>query len=81
MIHNNEDLTATPRLAIRVQAENRLHHLWDNNGTWWIHYTIHPDAYTKQRIRRSLGTRDLAIALVRRDTILAGHATLLRQAA
>lgn len=73
MIHTNEDPTTAPRLAIRVQAENRLHHLWDNNGTWWIHYTIHPDAYTKQRVRRSLGTRDLTVALLRRDAILAGE--------
>lgn len=61
-----------PKLAIRAAGDNPLHHLWNNNGTWWIHYTIHPDAFTKERIRRSLRTRDLTEALDRRDRILAG---------
>ncbi|PHX59046.1 MAG: hypothetical protein CK522_01145 [Opitutia bacterium] len=56
---------------MRVQGENPLHHLWNNNGTWWIHYTIHPDAYTKARVRLSLRTHDLATAIQRRDEILA----------
>jgi hypothetical protein len=49
-----------------------LHQLWNNNGTWWIHYTIHPDACTKARVRRSLRTPDLATAIQRRDAILGG---------
>ena len=83
MIHTNEDspTSTAPRLAIRVQPTNRLHHLWDNNGTWWIHYTIHPDAYTKQRIRHSLGTQDVAIALIRRDAILASDVAAQSSAA
>ena len=61
---------AAPKLSIRVSEANRLHHLWNNNGTWWIHYTIHPDAYTKARVSRSLRTHDLATAQHRRDEIL-----------
>jgi hypothetical protein len=70
MINTTESTPTAPRLSIRVQGENPLHHLWNNNGTWWIHYTIHPDAYTKARVRRSLQTRDLATAIRRRDVVL-----------
>jgi hypothetical protein len=71
MINTTESTPTAPRLSIRVQGENPLHHLWNNNGTWWIHYTIHPDAYTKARVRRSLQTRDQATAIRRRDEVLA----------
>ena len=49
-------------LAIRVRAENPDHHLWNNNGTFWCHYTEHLSDYTKRRVRRSLRTADRAIA-------------------
>jgi len=62
---------ATPsRLSLRVNAENRRHHLWNNNGTWWIHYTLHFADYTAQRIRRSLRTSELEEAIHRRDEII-----------
>ncbi len=83
MINTTDTAPTAPRLSIRVQGENPLHHLWNNNGTWWIHYTIHPDAYTKARVRRSLRTHDLATAIQRRDEILAARAvesTLARAA-
>jgi hypothetical protein len=56
--------------AIRIAEANPDHHLWNNNGTWWIHYTLHLPDYTKQRIRRSLGTRHSSTARLRRDEIL-----------
>jgi len=63
--------TATPsRLSLRVNPENRQHHLWNNNGTWWIHYTLHFADYTAQRIRRSLKTSELEEAIRRRDEII-----------
>jgi hypothetical protein len=63
--------TATPsRLSLRVNQENRQHHLWNNNGTWWIHYTLHFADYTAQRIRRSLKTSELEEAIRRRDEII-----------
>ncbi len=83
MINTTDTAPTAPRLSIRVQGENPVHHLWNNNGTWWIHYTIHPDAYTKARIRRSLRTHDLATAIQRRDEILAARpveSTLARAA-
>ena len=54
--------------GIRVRAENPNHHLWNNHGTWFLHYTVHPTPFTKERIRRSLGTKDVKIARERRDT-------------
>ena len=56
---------ATP--GIRVSAENPNHHLWNNHGTWFLHYTVHPTPFTKERIRRSLGTKDIRVARERRD--------------
>ena len=63
--------TVTTLPGIRVRTENPNHHLWNNHGTWFLHYTIHPTAFTKERIRRSLGTKDLAIARERRDSFFA----------
>ncbi len=54
--------------GIRVRPDNANHHLWNNHGTWFLHYTVHPTPFTKERIRRSLGTKDLKIARERRDT-------------
>lgn len=64
------------RLAIRVNEANPNHHLWNNNGVWFVHYTVHPDALTAQRVRRSLGTRDLAVARERRDQLLYGSVVI-----
>lgn len=56
--------------AIRLNPNNPNHHLWCNNGTWWIHYTLHLSDYTAQRIRKSLGTRNIYTARKRRDELL-----------
>ncbi len=53
--------------ALRATAENPNHHLWNNNGTWFLHYTVYPTPFTKERIRRSLGTKDVEVARQRRD--------------
>ena len=58
----------TPVLRIRVSADNPNHHLWNNNGTWFLHYTVYPTPFTKERIRRSLGTKDLNVDRERRDS-------------
>jgi hypothetical protein len=61
-----------PRTSVRVRAANPNHHLWNNNGTWYMHYTMHPTPLTKTRIRMSLETKDLETARLRRDEILSG---------
>jgi hypothetical protein len=57
-------------LSARIDESNSLHHLWNNNGTWWVHYTLHWD-YRKRRIRRSLKTPDATEAVARRDALFA----------
>jgi hypothetical protein len=57
-------------LSVRLDCRNPLHHLWNNNGTWWVHYTLH-FGNRKRRIRRSLKTSDLLVAIARRDALFA----------
>jgi len=49
---------------------NPNHNIWNNNGTYWCHYTVHNDDYTKQRVRVSLGTNDVQIARALRDFLM-----------
>ena len=60
----------TPIASIRVLAGNPDHHLWNNNGTFWCHYTLHLPDYTKRRVRQSLGTSCIERARKLRDQIL-----------
>ena len=46
------------------------HHLWNNNGTFWCHYTVHEADYTKRRVRVSLQTKVAEDARARRDALL-----------
>jgi hypothetical protein len=55
--------------SIRIDATNPDHHLYNNNGTWWIHYTTYPTLVTTKRVRRSLKTKDDVIARQRRDAL------------
>ncbi len=66
----NQQIAMTHSLAFRLNPGNPDHHLWNNNGTWFVHYTIHPTPFTKQRIRASLQTKDLTEARLRRDQLL-----------
>jgi predicted deacetylase len=59
-----------PTLAIRVHADRPNHHLWNNHGTWWCHYTVRPTPHTRRRVRVSLGTTDLEEARELRDLLL-----------
>ena len=56
-------------LAIRNTEANPNHHLWNNNGTWFVHYTVYPDPVTAERRRHSLKTRDVYEARERRDQL------------
>jgi len=63
-------MTNSPTASIRVLSDNPDHHLWNNNGTFWCHYTLHFPDYTKRRVRQSLGTPCLKTARKLRDQIL-----------
>jgi hypothetical protein len=54
-----------------LETSNENHHLWNNNGIWNLHYTIHPTPKTKQRIRISLNTCSIVEARKRRDHFFA----------
>ena len=59
------------KLSVRVNRKNANHHLWNNNGKWWCHLTVHHPDYTTERRRLSLNTRDLHVAKQRRDKLFA----------
>lgn len=63
-------LLEKPRLAVRTRPDNPDHHLWNNNGTWWCHFTRHQPDYTKERVRLSLHTHDRTVARLLRDSLL-----------
>ena len=63
-----------PILSIRTENTKLLHPLWNNNGTWWCHYTLHLPDHTKRRVRKSLHTSDSSIARVLRDSLLSESA-------
>ena len=61
----------------KFSTDNLNHHLWNNNnGIWFIQYTVYPTHNTKERIRRSLGTRCVKSARRYRDEILASVLTV-----
>lgn len=57
-------------ILAECRQANPNHHLWNNNGTWWFHCTVHRPDYTKERVRSSLATTDLTEAKRRRDRML-----------
>ena len=64
-----------------VVHDNSNHHLWNNHGTWCVHYTVYPTEFTKERVRASLKTRSIEVACRRRDQLLARHADILARPA
>jgi len=59
------------RLSLRTNATNPDHHLWNNNGTWWCHLTLHAAQGRKRRVRCSLKTISLEKARQKRDVLFA----------
>lgn len=61
-----------PELALRYRGGDR-HHLFDNNGTWFIRYSVRDARWLKadRRITASLGTKNLNEARARRDAFFA----------
>ena len=61
--------------AIRINRANADHHLWNNHGTFWVHYTVYPTPIQKQRVRASLRTKSLDEAREKRDSLFLQLAT------
>jgi len=59
------------QLSLRVSDGNPDHHLWNNNGTWFVHYTVCEPGFSGERRRHSLRTDDLQEARRRRDRLFA----------
>jgi spore coat polysaccharide biosynthesis protein SpsF (cytidylyltransferase family) len=55
---------------VKNKNHNPDHNIWNNNGTYWCHYTVHDPDYTKKRVRVSLGTKDVEIARALRDFVM-----------
>ena len=64
------EILKNKQASVRIGPSNLDHHIYNNNGVWWLHYTSYPTPTTSERMRRSLKTRDVSIARHRRDTIL-----------
>lgn len=58
------------QLSIRFPGTNPNHHLWNNHGTWWCHFTEHRPDFTKRRVRLNLHTTDLRTARLLRDGLI-----------
>ena len=65
-----QQTTSSVHLVSRPRQDNPNHHLFNNNGTWWIQVTVHCGPLS-ERIRKSLKTNDLAEARRKRDTLFA----------
>lgn len=69
------------QLAIRKRgAVTPNHHIWNNNGIWWVHYTLH-HGWIKQRVRSSLATRCVEEARRKRDALFQALNPTVRVAA
>ena len=62
---------------VRNKTPNPDHNIWNNNGTWWCHFTVHNPDYTKERVRVSLHTKDRNEARQRRDFIMRGTSAII----
>lgn len=69
-ITHNMTIHKNKHASVRIWATNPDHHLYNNNGTWWVHYTAYKPDHTSKRIRHSLRTRCIEEARERRDALL-----------
>jgi hypothetical protein len=67
---------STPALPVldRGRGAHPDHHLWRNGRVFWVAFTFHTHEGKKYRVRRSLGTEDVAEARARRDALIEKHA-------
>lgn len=63
------------RLVTRRTDTNPNHHIWKNNGTWWIRFTLRSTVGQTMRHAYSLKTPDPESARRKRDRILSAIQT------
>ena len=62
----------TPSQPLRSgETSNPNHHIWCNNGTYFVHLTVVWKERKKVRLRKSLRTKDMDEARRRRDRFIA----------
>jgi len=59
-----------PSLRLVTRRTDTNHHIWKNNGTWWIRFTLRSSEGQTMRPAYSLKTPDLDAARRKRDRIL-----------
>ena len=57
-------------LAIRINPYNPTHHLFNNHGTWWCHFSVVENNFIQWRVRVNLQPDNLLQAQAKRDRIL-----------
>lgn len=64
-------MKSRPELVLRSRG-GLNHHLYNNNGSLWVSYSVRLDPrHCAVRRRESLGTADWAVARDRRDALFA----------
>ena len=58
------------KFSVRVNESNPVHHIWNNNGSWWFRAVYCPTPIISERVAFSLFTREREEAIHRRDCIL-----------
>lgn len=69
------DYSRLAQFSSREDRPNPNYHLWQNNGTWFVHFTVYPSPFTKERVRLSLQTKCVETARHRRDALFAQYST------
>ena len=81
-LKKEKHIMSKSKISVRVNRKNKNHHLWNNNGKWWAHLTVHHPDYTSERKRIPLDTRDVETARKLRDELfLNWTGKVLQQAA
>ncbi len=66
-MRNTETIRGNPDVPRRPRNPN--HHIWCNHGTWFVHVTLKWSG-RRRRVRKSLKTKDVNEARLRRDRFL-----------
>lgn len=53
-----------------IKEHNPNQFIWNNNGTYWLHWTPYDRVIKHPRIRQTLGTRNIEEARARRDLFI-----------
>lgn len=55
---------------MRIDPNNKNHHIWKNRNQWWLAVVTYPTPVTAERVRINLKTKCVKQARIERDKIL-----------